>query len=120
LPWKIVMIVLATGLGAAAYALVAPLLLSLFYPEYPEIIPFSQLYAFTFVATTGHICSVALTAHKKLKELYAHTITSSIGQILLMVAGVVLWGLWGLVIARVASAAMFGAIGFLLVQRARA
>lgn len=119
LPWKIAVIVLVTSIGAAAYSLFAPFLLSLFYPEYPEIIPFSQLYAFTFIATAGHLCSVALTAHKKLKELYTHTIASSLGQIVLMVVGVMLWGLWGLIIARVLSAALFGAIGLLLVQRER-
>ena len=115
--WKSLLVFLVTT--AILYALFAPLVLSFLYPEYTEIIPFSQVYAFTFIATVGHLGSVALTTHRKLRELYTHSITASLSQIALMLIGITFWGLWGLIIARVCSTLIFAAIGLILVQRAK-
>lgn len=117
--WKAFLLLLLTTFCATAYALFAPLLLGIIYPEYGEIIPYSQVYAFTFVATIGHLVTIVLIAHKRLKELYVLNLTIPIIHVVLQILGIVIWGLWGLIVARLLHSLLFSLLSLGLLLRLR-
>ena len=114
--WKSFLILLLTLGCASAYALVAPSVLRILYPEYLDIIPYSQVYAFTFVATIAHLVTMAFVAHKRLKELYIFNTAVPLLQISALVIGISLWGLWGLVAARILSSVCACILALALLQ----
>lgn len=118
--WKSFLVLLLTLACASAYALLAPILLRIVYPGYQDIIPFSQAYAFTFVATIGHLVTIALIAHKRLRELYILNVSVPIVHIAAQVAGIIFWGLWGLILARLFHAVFFSALSLVLLSRRQA
>jgi len=95
--------VLCMTLFAGAYALAAPFLFQILFPAYLESVPYSQLYALVIVASLGGLFTTALTAQRDLKGLYVFTVISPIVQIVLQVLGAVFYGLWGLIVARLAA-----------------
>lgn len=83
------------------YLLVAPYLYLFLFPAYAVAIPYSQIYALSLFAMIISPAASYLSAKKKVKQLYINTVVSSFLQIGLMTMGVLLWGLLGIVIARV-------------------
>ncbi|HUQ30372.1 MAG TPA: oligosaccharide flippase family protein [Candidatus Paceibacterota bacterium] len=77
---------------------------ALFFPRYIDAVPYSQVYVFLTAAMFGSFFTTALVAHGHIKLLYAYKIITPLLQIVILIAGIVLGGLWGLVIARVVSA----------------
>lgn len=102
---------------AGIYIATAPFLFSLLFPAYTEAIPYSQAYAFVLVASISGLFTSALTAQRNLKELYAYTAVTPILQVVLQVFGAVLYGLWGLIIARLATQFIAAGIAFLLLRK---
>lgn len=109
----------ATLTCALIYYLAAPFVLSFLYPAYAEIIPYSQVYALTFTNTVGQLIVIAFLAHKRLRELYVLNTAVPLFQIVAQVAGILFWGLWGLIIARVLSSLLSALIGILLLRSVR-
>jgi O-antigen/teichoic acid export membrane protein len=109
------LVLLVATLASVLYAIIVPSLIYLVYPNYAEIIPYSQVYAFTFIATAGHLATTALMAHKRLKELYLLNTILPLTQIAMLIVGITFWGLWGVIIARVIYSLLFSvsAFGFL-------
>ena len=114
--WKSFLVLIVTLGSALAYSLIAPFLLRILYPEYLNIIPYSQVYALTFVATIGHLVTIILIAHKRLRELYVLNTIVPVLQIGALIIGIAFWGLWGLIIARVASSVVFSVIAVFLLM----
>ncbi len=85
----------------AGYGIIAPYLYLFLFPAYAVAIPYSQIYALSLFAMVVAPMASYLSAKKKIKHLYINTVVSSFLQIGLMTMGVLLWGLWGIVIARV-------------------
>lgn len=85
---------------ALLYAIFAPLLFSLLFPTYLAAVPYSQLYGLATAAVLTQILISALQAHERIRSLYAFNIMSPLAQLILQCIGVVLYGLWGLVIGR--------------------
>lgn len=88
------------------YALVAPLFFHLIYPKYEGAIIFSQIYALVLVSYIGALINSALSAHRNVRALYVLNTVLPIVQIGLQIAGIVLGGLWGLIIAKIIAAAV--------------
>ena len=84
-----------------SYILLAPYLYRFLFPAYVVAIPYSQIYALSLFAMIISPAASFLSAKKKVGHLYINTVVSSFLQIGLLTAGVVLWGLWGIIIARV-------------------
>jgi O-antigen/teichoic acid export membrane protein len=91
---------------AAVYWLLAPIFFHLFFPLYFEAVSYSRLYALMIAASFGAIFSSALTAHGRVKALYAYNIISPLVQLSFEVVGILMWGLWGLIIARLVAAVL--------------
>ncbi len=111
---KILLSIIAALSVAAAYGIIAHLFFSLFFPRYLDAVPFSQAYAFIVAAAFWPLFTTALTAQGRLKELYAYNVISPACQLALQVAGIIGWGLWGLVFARLAGALISSLLGWAL------
>ncbi len=85
----------------AGYILAAPYLYTLLFPAYAIAIPYSQIYALSLFTIIASPATSYLSAKKKVRELYISTIVGNVFQIVVMVIGVMYWGLIGIVVARV-------------------
>jgi len=94
-------------LGVGVYALLAPYLFNLLYPAYLEATAYSVVFALVLLTSVGNLAGAALLAHRKLKGLYTLNMITPIAQTALQVGGILLGGLWGLVIGRVIGALLF-------------
>jgi O-antigen/teichoic acid export membrane protein len=102
----------------AVYILLAPFLYTLLFPVYLVAVPYSQVYALSLLVFVFGPAGSYLSAKKKVMELYANTVANSLLQIVGLTLGVVLWGLWGLIIARVVVRFAGNSVLYWLYERA--
>jgi len=98
---KIIILTIFAALVVGIYIAIAPLFYKILFPRYVDAIFLSQIFALSLLNTPAALISSALTAHKKIKKLYWFNIANPIFQILIMTILTPLYGLMGLVIARV-------------------
>lgn len=89
---------------AGAYALIVPLFFRVFFPTYLDAVPYSQAYAFALILIVANVAGAALTAKARTKALYAANIASPVLGLAFQLAGVLFFGLWGLIIGKVFAA----------------
>lgn len=109
--WRMALIGL---IGAGLYALIAPLFFAIFFPQYEASVAFSQVYALTMLAYASNIFVSAIVSHRFLKEYAMFSIGTSIAQTAIQLGGILLFGLWGLVIAKVISNLFAGCVAGIL------
>ena len=100
---KILWMFVAGIFGAALFFVFAPLLYGLLFPAYMDAVPYARAYALGFLALGAIPIGSYFISHKMIHEQYIMNVGGSILQIAFMIAGVVGWGLWGLIIARVTA-----------------
>lgn len=105
---------LFASLIAGLYCLAAPTIFSLLFTQYVTAVPYTQLYALVIVAGATNLSLSALIAQRMKRRLYIVNIASPAVQLTLQVALLVLYGLWGLLIARMLSAAFEAMLSLLL------
>jgi len=106
--------------GAAyIYALCAPYVFTLLFPQYIDAVPYSQWYGLILISILTQVLISALSAHQKVRSLYVFNIASPIAQIALMVVGVIYTGLWGLIFGRLLGALLSFALALVLVLSAK-
>ncbi len=98
---KIVILSVFTALVVAVYIVIAPWFYKLFFPRYLNAVFLSQIFALSLLNTPSALIIGALTAHKKIKKLYLFNIINPIFQILIMAVLTPLYGLIGLILARI-------------------
>ncbi len=111
--------VLATGLIAGLYALIAPFIFSLLFPAYTEVIPYTQIYSLTVITSLAGLFTTGLTAERNIRDLYIFNIISPIAQLILQLGGILFYGLWGLIIGRLLSNFMSFLLAVTLMIRSR-
>lgn len=84
----------------AAYILAAPFLFRIFFPQYLEAVPFSQVFALSLVLFPFGLFGAALKAEGNLKKIYAYQTAAPLIQIILLFLLIPFFGLWGAVAAR--------------------
>ncbi len=89
--------------GFLIYIVAAPLFFRIFFPQYADSVPYSALYALSMVGIAGGVALSALIGLRRTKDLYVYNIVSPILQLILQVCGILLYGLWGLVLAKTIS-----------------
>lgn len=94
-----VVIVIIIGI----YILVAPLIFQYVFPQYQEAVHLSQIFSISIIASLSVIPMSFLQSQKRKEELYIINTTTSIIQIILLFGGIYLYGLMGIILARVAS-----------------
>lgn len=100
---RLVWAVAGSAVIALVYMLFARLFFSIFFPTYLASVPYSMLYALAIIPSIGGIFYTALTAHRSIRALYIFNGVIPTLQLILMIAGVWLWGLWGLIIAKITT-----------------
>lgn len=108
--WLTVLIVMCI----TAYIFAAPFLYSILFPGYLEAVPYSQVYALSLLGLAFGPASSYLSAKKKIREQYINSIIGWLMQITLIAVGVIWWGLWGLIIARLMSRIFIGTLAYIL------
>lgn len=98
---KIVIWSVFVALVVGIYIVLAPLFYKIIFPRYIDAVFLSQIFALSLLSAPPALIVGALSAHKKVKKLYLFNIVSPIFQILAMVILTPLYGLMGLVVARV-------------------
>jgi O-antigen/teichoic acid export membrane protein len=100
------------------YVFLAPYVYGLLFPNYLAAIPYSQVYSLTLLAVTFWPAASYLKAKKRVREQYIGTITNSIILILFIAIGVIVWGVWGLIFAKVLSTLLGWCINYALYRYA--
>ncbi len=98
---KIIILSAFTVLIVGAYIVLAPWFYKIFFPRYVDAIFLSQIFALSLLNTPPTLIIGALTAHKKIKELYLFNIVSPIFQIIIMAILTPFYGLIGLIAAKI-------------------
>lgn len=95
---------LATGLLglSAVYIFAAPYLFNLLFPEYLTSIPYTQVYALGIILFAGGVYEKTLEAHEKTKWIYVNRVGSNIVKIILLIALLPTFGIWGAIISLLA------------------
>lgn len=115
-----VLMLLPILLGTALlYAAVAPYIFLLLFPEYVEAVPYSAWYGLVLISVITQVVLAALSAHKQVRRLYAFNIMSPVMQVSLQLAGVILFGLWGLIAGRLTGTLLSALLALLLLMTAR-
>ena len=83
------------------YILVAPFIYLLLFPAYMASVAYSQVYALSLLSLCAGPAGSYIQAKKKVREQYVNTILNSILQIVTILGGIIFFGLWGLIWARV-------------------
>ena len=111
---KIIILTAFTALVVGIYILLSPLFYKIFFPRYLDAMLLSQIFALSMLNTPPGLIIGALTAHKKIKRLYAFNIISPIFQIIIMAVLTPLYGLIGLILARVIARTFTTALSLLI------
>lgn len=93
----------STATLAVAYFFIAPYLFTFLFPQYLEAVRYSQLYILWIVALAFDPVNSYISSRKNIKALYSSTIAYSLSKIVLLVVGVLFWGLMGVIVARIAT-----------------
>lgn len=112
----------AMGAGlivSLAYIAIAPLLFGALFPKYLDALPYTQVYAFMIALTAGSLPLTALLSQRMQRELYIFRIVSPIVHLILQISLLMIWGLMGILIARM-LANLFNVILSLLLFTLRA
>lgn len=97
---KMILIGSAALVAAVAYALAAPFLIGWFLPKYLEVIPLSQIFAFSLVGVMVIPLNVAMNAIPKIRALYLTNTITPLINIVLIVTLIPMYGLWGAIAAK--------------------
>jgi O-antigen/teichoic acid export membrane protein len=85
------------------YIIAAPTLFHLFFPKYLNALPYTRWYAPVILLMSANLASQALVAQRLKKELYISTIVNPILLITLQLPLLILYGIWGMIIARLVT-----------------
>jgi O-antigen/teichoic acid export membrane protein len=101
---KIIKVAIISSLVALAYALCAPLLFHLLFPQYLSAIPYSMVYApiIVLVALTS-VTNITLTAKRFTREIYVISFIQPSLLVGLQLPLLLAYGIWGMVAARLIS-----------------
>lgn len=106
---KSIVIFISTLLIISLYVVSAPFIYRTFFPEYTTAALYSQVYALSLVGFAFLPAGSYLVAKKRVREQYLSNTIVSILQILILVAGVTMWGLWGMIAARILTRVIWNA-----------
>lgn len=109
---KMLRLLLIGGLIAGAYIVAAPFLFRLIYPRYMDAVFLSQIYAISLIGIAVGPVNIFLIAKRKMRSQYFIKISSAIFQLISAFAGVMIAGLLGLILSRVATR-FYGALAAL-------
>ena len=99
LPNKVFLTCIFSMLGALAYIACAPLIFGLLFRQYLEAVPYTQALAILIAFQPFSLFSSALTAQAKQKALYVYNFAIPVVRIILFLALIPIFHLWGAICA---------------------
>jgi O-antigen/teichoic acid export membrane protein len=102
----------------SSYVVLAPFVFRLLFPAYLESVWYSQIFALWILTLPFEPAYVYLAARRLTHELYISNIVYSIMQITTLFVGIMLWGLAGVIFARVFTRCAIGFLNYILYRRA--
>jgi len=118
LAYRLMLGTVLSAVLALAYMAIAHPFFAIFFPAYLVAVPYSQVYAIILAASMGAVLTNALTAAGNVRTLYVYNIVNPIVQIGLLAAGILSFGLAGLIGARVLAGIFMFLFGIILYWRA--
>jgi O-antigen/teichoic acid export membrane protein len=115
---KIRSVLLLSTIITGVYIAAAPTLFRVLFPAYLESVHYSQLFVLILLAE-GSLSNAVFKAHRAVREQYIVSISSNIIKILLLITCTFLWGIWGIIIARIISRYVGFLIALFLVTKLR-
>jgi len=112
---KLYKVTAASILVALAYIFSAPYIFQFLFPQYMEAVLYTQVYALVIITSAGNLSLSALIAKRLSKELYIYNILSSFVLVILLSVLIWLYGLWGIVFARIISSVFDTVLGIRLI-----
>ena len=110
---------LAGALGAFVYILAAPFLFQLLFPRYLDVVFYTQLYSvIVIIMPANYLVGTALQALRLKTELYVTSFVNPIMLILLQIPFLLLYGVVGMLVARIISDIISILLGIALLFRA--
>jgi O-antigen/teichoic acid export membrane protein len=103
---KLKKLYLLIGATIVCYVLSAPYVFKIFFPQYLNSVPYSQAYIFSLLSLPANLIITAFTAHMMKKELYLQQTILPISGIILLVALIPPFGVWGVIGATLISSAV--------------
>lgn len=101
---KILLYMAGTSIAVFMYILLAPMFFKLFFPTYLSSVPYSQVYSLSLIfAMPASLLQTLFTAQGLRRETTIFNLVAYGSQIILLVIGAWLFGLWGLIISRLLS-----------------
>jgi len=88
---------------AIIYIFIAPYIYRYFFPQYQSSVIYSQALAFTILFPAIIPLTEIFKAHKRTKELYLFSTINPIFKIILLILLIPPFGIWGLIITRLAQ-----------------
>ncbi|KND48413.1 MAG: O-antigen export protein [Parcubacteria bacterium C7867-005] len=98
---KMLRLLFITVCIVTVYILVSPYLYKLLFPQYLESVIYSQVFSLSLLGFISSFPSTVLQAKKYIKGLYWANMLVAITKIVLLFVFVYMWGVWGVVIARI-------------------
>lgn len=100
------------------YIVCAPFIFRTLFPQYLEAVWYSQLYALWLLTISLDPVSTYLVARKLTAELYVNTVVYSVVQISGIVVGVLMWGIAGVIVARILTRVVIAGLNYVLYYKA--
>lgn len=100
-----------------AYILVAPFLFHILFPKYLDALPYTQWYAPVILLMAANLVSLALAAQRRKTELYILSFVNPILLITLQIPLLLLYGIWGMLAARLITDLVGILLGIVLIRR---
>ena len=89
-------------LGVGMYALIAPIIFTVFFPAYTSVVAYSQIFALGLIAIPFSIVlDTILISLGNLKFIYGYRVTVPIIEIIILLIAIPLFGIWGAIIGKV-------------------
>lgn len=111
--WKLFFL---TGIVAVIYVIIAPFLYKIFFPQYLDSIPYSQLFTLSFVAVPITLLATVFQAQMVKKELYLIRIVPIV-RIILLLFLTPIYGILGVIIGQVSAALFYLVLVLFLFKR---
>lgn len=116
---KMLLMLLIMGMVVSAYALIAPYLFAVFFPQYEESVIYSQLFALTLLFFPQKFIAVMFEAHAKTKALAKVNIITPIARIVSGLLFIPTLGLPGVLLAEFSTRIVNLATVYILYRSSR-
>ncbi len=90
-----------------AYIVFVPYIFAWIYPQYVDVIPYTQVFSLTLLMAAGNFVGAVLLAHRRIKGLYIASTVTPVANLVFQTIGIMIWGLWGLIAGRILAGILF-------------